>query len=43
MNGLLLKGINIFSITLTKLKMIQNKKTEHPIFWAPFVLIGGTL
>ena len=26
----------------TKLKMIQDKKTEHPIFWAPFVLIGGS-
>ena len=25
----------------TKLKMMQNKNTEHPIFWAPFVLIGG--
>ena len=25
----------------TKLEMLNNKETSHPIFWAPFVLIGN--
>ena len=28
------------SLTLAKRKMIKNKSTSHPMFWAPFVIIG---
>jgi CHAT domain-containing protein len=26
----------------SKLSMIENQETSHPIFWAPFVLVGGS-
>ena len=29
------------ALHLTKLEMLNNKETSHPIFWAPFVLIGN--
>ena len=25
----------------SKLAMMENQQTSHPIFWAPFVLVGG--
>ena len=25
----------------TKIEMINNSETSHPLFWAPFVLIGN--
>jgi CHAT domain-containing protein len=30
------------SLRKTKIAMISNKSTSHPIFWAPFVLVGGS-
>lgn len=38
-----LKSNNNLSEALreAKLAMIENKLTSHPIFWAPFVLVGG--
>ena len=38
-----LKSNNNLSEALreAKLAMMENKLTSHPIFWAPFVLVGG--
>jgi CHAT domain-containing protein/tetratricopeptide (TPR) repeat protein len=30
------------SLRETKITMINDNSTSHPIFWAPFVLVGGT-
>lgn len=30
------------SLRSSKISMIQNNSTSHPIFWAPFVLVGGS-
>lgn len=30
------------SLRASKINMINNKNTSHPIFWAPFVLVGGS-
>ena len=38
-----LKANNNLSEALreAKLDMMEKKQTSHPIFWAPFVLVGG--
>ena len=28
------------SLTLAKREMIKNKSTSHPMYWAPFVIVG---
>ena len=30
------------SLRLTKINMLNDESTSHPIFWAPFILIGGS-
>ena len=30
------------SLRSSKISMIQNNSTSHPIFWAPFILVGGS-
>ena len=30
------------SLRLSKINMLNNESTAHPIFWAPFILVGGS-
>ncbi|MDF1881837.1 CHAT domain-containing protein [Sulfurimonas sp. MAG313] len=31
------------ALQLAQLKLLKNKQMQHPVFWAPFVLIGNWL